>query len=300
MDDILKDDTFLARWASGKLTAGELDAFQKHPQYSQYQKILKASDNLIAPSVDLDVVLEDIKSKRSKDSKTSTIVPIRRSLVVGIAAAILLMISGYFFLNTSEVNFKAGIGEQLAIDLPDGSTLILNSSSSVQYDKNSFINNRKLDFQGEGYFDVIKGGSFKVNTPNGNIQVLGTSFNVLNRQNVLQVSCKTGKVKVENLSGNTIILNQGDRVRIEDGKLGTIENINSNSISNWQEGESKFERIPLIDVISALEHQFGLDIEINKEKGKDTFTGGFIHSNLDLAQFGFSTRNGFHAHESEI
>ena len=54
----------------------------------------------------------------------------------------------------------------------------LNSGSEITYAGN-FNENRKLQLKGEAFFDVVKSGStFQISTEFGNIQVLGTAFNV--------------------------------------------------------------------------------------------------------------------------
>ncbi len=46
----------------------------------------------------------------------------------------------------------------------------------------------------EGFFKVQKGNKFIVHTPAGDVEVMGTSFNVFAREEASKVSCVTGKL----------------------------------------------------------------------------------------------------------
>jgi len=56
--------------------------------------------------------------------------------------------------------------------------VVLNSKSTISFNKTDWKNNRQLTLDGEAYFKVEKGSTFTVNTNNGSVTVLGTQFNV--------------------------------------------------------------------------------------------------------------------------
>jgi ferric-dicitrate binding protein FerR (iron transport regulator) len=98
----------------------------------------------------------------------------------------------------SQVSTKPGMRTQ--IQLPDGSVVKLNASSSLTYDKNFGKNVREVSLTGEAFFDVTKDSShpFIIHTNVIDIKVLGTAFNVKSYPNDAntETSLLRGKVEV--------------------------------------------------------------------------------------------------------
>jgi ferric-dicitrate binding protein FerR (iron transport regulator) len=90
---------------------------------------------------------------------------------------------------SSEDNFEI-------VELPDGSIAYLNNNSSIEFDRN--FGQRIVKQDGEVFFDVRKGDSpFIVKTELGEIQVLGTKFNVRSDNNELEVEVQEGTVELK-------------------------------------------------------------------------------------------------------
>lgn len=82
-------------------------------------------------------------------------------------------------ITNSEVTTKKG--SRTKVQLPDGTTVWLNSSSKLTYDNQNFGNTiREVSLSGEAYFDVVKNKAkpFIIHTAKMDIKVLGTVFNV--------------------------------------------------------------------------------------------------------------------------
>jgi len=71
-------------------------------------------------------------------------------------------------------------GSKTQIQLPDGSTVWLNASSNLTYDKDFGKDLREVNLVGEAFFDVVKDAShpFIIHTKVIDVKVLGTEFNV--------------------------------------------------------------------------------------------------------------------------
>lgn len=202
--------------------------------------------------------------------------------LVSIAASIFLVL--YFFINSKNtIQIELVNAEVKSITLPDLSVIDINAKSSVNFKNKNFIKNRIVNLTGEAFFNVEKGSSFKVLTPYGSIEVLGTSFNVYARDSILEVECFTGKVSV-NYNGNfkKYILLPGDKVNIyhEEVKITKKEN----SIQQiWKSGYFYFEETKLLRVLKELERQFDIkNIKTTVEIENKNYTGFF--TKLDLQQ----------------
>lgn len=116
------------------------------------------------------------------------VVPLKSRRIWWSVAAVLLVIGlgSIFFAEEKSVpvavyaqTYQTKAGERKKVTLPDGSTVWLNSKSTLKLDENFNESNRLVSLQGEGYFDVTHSKKpFKVQTSEFEINVLGTAFNV--------------------------------------------------------------------------------------------------------------------------
>ena len=276
--EINKDETFLARWMNGELSASELEAFKKHPDFQTYEKIIFKSDKLAAPPYDKQKLLQKVKDNLEQKS-TKKVIPLYSKIASLVAAAVLIFFSIFFFNNST--THKTQFGEQLTVFLPDSSEVILNAKSSISFKARKWEKDRSLNLTGEAFFKVKKGQKFTVNTVLGAVEVLGTQFNVDLDDDLIQVSCYEGKVKVSTNSKEVVLTK---------GKAFSASTTNSREWEfteaqpNWQFGESTFDSVPLKNVIKAIEEQYNVTIKFSNDVDKNhLFTGVFTHNDLKTA-----------------
>ncbi|MDY8136442.1 FecR family protein [Aquimarina sp. 2201CG5-10] len=277
MENPYSDETFLARWLNNDLSLQEKDAFEKSEDYTKYVTIKDTIDKLSPPVYNKEEMLNDIQENLQKRDKVISFIP---RWVYGAVASIALLLGVFYFVDSS-VKYTTGYGEVATIELPDGSEVKMNAISKLSYKELDWKNNRKLKLEGEAFFKVEKGSRFTVVTETGEVQVLGTQFNVNTQPGYFEITCHEGKVKVIGANDEEAILNAGDAFRIADKK---IENWKiESSTPGWLLGETTFTNTPLNQVIKSLENQF--EIKIDKEHIDDhqRFTGSFTHENLELA-----------------
>jgi len=279
----LTDNTFLARWISGDLTPEEFEAFKKTKDYPIYKKINDASQTLDAPIYNKLELFEKIQHQNAIQELIAKpkVIKLIPNWAYGVAASIVLAFGVFYFMN-SQTHFETDFSEQLAITLPDFSNVQLNANSQLDYKSRQWENNRELTLNGEAFFDVEKGTSFKVNTTEGTIEVIGTEFNITARDNYFEVQCFEGKVKViSSATNNEAILTQGKAFRIVNNNAEVWDFILDEP--NWLQGESSFNKTPLSEVIISFENQFEVVFDISKININKRFTGSFTHSDLKLA-----------------
>lgn len=162
-------------------------------------------------------------------------------------------------------------GQQTEIILSDGSKVWLNSHSSISYPVSFNEKERIINLDGEAYFEVSKknGVPFIVQTGDYNIQVLGTTFNVLSRlkQRVFETSLFTGAVKIysDAQKDSAIFLNPQEKVVLENGKM--IKSwITGQKQPAWKIGMFDFDNISFKQVVEELESFFAVKIFIDNEQ----------------------------------
>ncbi|WP_372775321.1 FecR family protein [Mangrovibacterium sp.] len=94
----------------------------------------------------------------------------------------------------------APMGQKAKVELPDGSSVWLNSGSQITYSSDYNRKTRDINLTGEAYFDVAKdaGKPFFVRTANVDIEVTGTKFNLnaYNDEAVTETSLIEGHVNL--------------------------------------------------------------------------------------------------------
>jgi ferric-dicitrate binding protein FerR (iron transport regulator) len=176
------------------------------------------------------------------------------------------------------VNVIAEKGQHTEYKLPDGSVVAMNAESKITFQKSNFSQNRLLTMDGEAFFDIRKGTTFTINTKLADIKILGTSFNVVSRENLFKVSCVTGKIQVTSGSQSLIII-PGESAILTNHELTKYPDKNIKLIANWRVGEFFFEDAPLNSVFKEIERQFNVNFVVTKMDEK-FFTGSFSNKNL--------------------
>lgn len=194
------------------------------------------------------------------------------SMSVFYAAAsilVIVIISISFFINSRnnrEQLFANNTTEKMMIYLPDSSSVILYPNANVSYRTEGMNSTREVVLNGKAFFNVRKmsGKSFKVQSENLMVEVLGTSFLVdATKAESSSVYVKTGVVSVESENSKVIIkANQKAELDNNNLKTGMIED-------PYEVFEDKpqilsFENTGIMEVVEKIEQTTGVIIEVNK------------------------------------
>lgn len=275
MEKYQSDDTFLARWAAGELTPEELAEFEKSEAFKAFDKINKESQQFNAPPIDKAKSLIEVNEKITFGAKRKLI----SRLAIAASVSIMIVSSVLVF---STKSYTTDSGEQMAVTLPDGSTVQLAAKSRLRHKRFFWLNNRKVKLEGEAFFDVQKGDGFRVQTIHGTTSVLGTRFNVRSRPKRFSVDCFEGKVKVETAkTDQEFVLTPGNGVKLSDGEYK--ESKVSGILPAWMTGLSVFANEKLSAVIEELKVQYGINFETGNQNLELLFSGSFVHKDLDKA-----------------
>lgn len=282
------DDELLHKWVNKNLTADELEQFKLRPEYESLKELYDHTENLAAPEFDEDSMLSDILKQEKKIKplpNRGRRVFLSNWVKYGVAASLLLLAVWFLLPREQPVSFEIAQGQKVESELPDGSSFVLNAESKLSFFKDDWENDRSLRLKGEAFFKVKKGSTFKVETPNGAVQVLGTQFNVWSRGNTIEVKCKTGKVAVISVSGKTLKeLTPNDAVRIVDDKIvkeWALPDVNQ--ADSWTSGIFRFKATSLENVLDELSRQFEVDFELNGVDVQEELTCNFQNSKLEDA-----------------
>ncbi len=218
----------------------------------------------------LQKIHQNIQKKDSGSNSNKLIMWYNR--VAAVLLVPILVSSIYFGINYYQANqlyseIRAPKGSKVQFLLPDGSTGYLNGGSSLSYTAN-FKKNRKIELNGEAYFEVEKDKKhpFLVQTDLADVEVLGTTFDVraYKADDEILTTLVEGSVKVFNKnSRETSLLKPGQQNRIElkSGKM-TNTTVNTNYYTSWKEAILRFDGTPFAEVLKQMERWYGVEFII--------------------------------------
>ncbi|MBT4055267.1 MAG: DUF4974 domain-containing protein [Candidatus Marinimicrobia bacterium] len=163
------------------------------------------------------------------------------------------------------------------LQLPDGSTITLNAGSQIKYKKDFNTDHRSLTMTGEVYFNVKNGNTpFVIQTNQGQVTVLGTSFNVRSREDGFEVGVNEGIVKVSNDS-KSVILHKGQMIGIDSNfDEKNLQNISYTNYPDWMHEKLVCEQTPLSEVCDEIERTFGISFKFANPSLSDITVTGVI------------------------
>lgn len=210
----------------------------------------------------------------------ATVVPMRSAKWVWGAAAAAVVAFGFlmFALYPNKATLTALNGQITTHTLPDGSEVVLNAGSTIEYNTD-WSENRSLELNGQAFFTVKKGSNFVVKTQNGQVRVLGTSFDVLSRGNTFDVYCETGVVEVSSL-GIKKVITPGQAVKLKNGVFE--RKVPAGNLAEWKVGRFVYENESLDEVLNEMERQFNVVIKRPNVRSV-SYTGEFKNTNLTNA-----------------
>ncbi len=175
--------------------------------------------------------------------------------------------------------------------LADGTKVWLNSGSQLEFPNQFSGSTREVKLTGEAFFEVTKnpGQPFRVNAKELNVEVLGTSFNVVSypEDNQSEVVLVTGKVGLKAQRGQIIkdygVIHPGQRaVYNEKDQKVYSENVNTDKYIAWREGNLIFRDDTMDEVVKRLSRWYNVEIVINDPEIKGyIYKATFRNENLE-------------------
>ncbi|WIO74109.1 FecR domain-containing protein [Porticoccaceae bacterium LTM1] len=230
----------------------------------------------------------DLATWKEDTTKTGALEKVRNNWpALAAAAGILLAVAigtNVLFDTGSQINSQGNIqryvtriGEQKTIELPDGSTIAMNTGTLMLVD---FDNEKRriLLERGEAYFDVAKDPQrpFRVDLATHSVTVLGTAFNIRTSPDKISLAVLEGLIslhqKNESVSpdaplmtapmGNSLHMDAPSQYRLEAGwvaeldithnELSGYEPENMDRFESWRSGIISIEGEPLFKVVQEL------------------------------------------------
>lgn len=177
-------------------------------------------------------------------------------------------------------------GGEYSLELPDGTMVWVNSESSLRFPEKFASDCREVFLEGEAYFAVKKDVNrpFYVRTETGNVQVLGTSFNVCAypKDRFWQTTLVEGSVLVARGKDEVLMKpNEQYQIDLETGK-GELKEILPELYTSWRDGKFYFKAYTFEELVKKLERWYDFTMFYTSESIKTRRFSGVINKHEPL------------------
>lgn len=256
------------------------------------------------PSENIDHLLDKIHHKirleEKQMGKTRFLTIFQKAAAILIIPLLLSFLAMFYFQsqsgaepgepvaeNVGMAEIQCPLGARTKFRLPDGTTGFLNSGSKLQYPVR-FSGERNVTVSGEVFFDVAHDSlnPFVVHTPNLNLNVLGTQFNVIAYEDGSkeEIILNEGSVKVDAKNGtplDKLVPNQKLVLNKEKMTFKTTT-VEASQYIGWTEGKLIFRNEGMQEVAERLGRWYNAEIRIEDEELLEhSFHATFIDEPLE-------------------
>lgn len=201
-----------------------------------------------------------------------------------VAACLCLVVLVISFTNNDDASkqfYQTGKGELLSVHLPDGSTVELNTNSSLDVDFSEEL--RSLSLKGEAYFSVAsdKSRPFTVNIGSASVTAVGTQFNIYKNTDASHIWVTEGTIKVventqhKRLIADKTLVHAGERVSVDRRTgLGEVSSAAADIATAWRNQTMVFEDTPLTVALEQLNRYLQKPVDTSDRSLKELRVSG--------------------------
>ena len=288
-DEQEKQQILISRYLDGSASQNEILRLKEwltssKDNFLYFQQLKNIWDNSERNTIEKKIDVESAFNKVSKKVITKNHVKSFWYQWQKIAAILLipLILGNIIYYSVHSVNREvmnepiynelfAAFGTRSVVKLSDGTSVWLNSGSSLRYPDRFYGNKRSVMLKGEAYFEVKSDPEkpFIVVTSSLKVKATGTKFNVSVYPDAEDegVTLVSGKVEVVTTDRN----NTEARSELKPNQhlsfsratgTSTIINTDVSKYISWKDGKLIFRNEPLSDVVKTISQVFNVDIEI--------------------------------------
>jgi ferric-dicitrate binding protein FerR (iron transport regulator) len=213
---------------------------------------------------------------------------------------IIIMFSSWFLIKQeakpaesnpakASLKYQSTRASRRGITLPDGSVVILNTSSNISLSPYFNVKDRVVQLSGDAFFKVAKNPKkpFIVINNEFSITAIGTSFYVhaRNGNSNYSVNLLEGKIKLvpAEKGGKISYLMAGEQAELgQDQSTFTKSNFDTLALKTWLKGKISFVKTPVRKALKQLEDWYSVDIEVQRNNLENvSITGDYFNVPLD-------------------
>lgn len=304
----------LEGYIAGNITAGQYHTLMQLVKTGDYDAVLKQhiDDQFLndGPAANMDGhrSVEILNSILNSEEHTAGLIPVALPVKkyyrhFAAAATVLVMLLGGWWLVFSKANHQPALAKTTSkilqpvvdtrgkkyIRLQDGSTVLLNEGSRLDYPDEFKGKLREVNLTGEAYFDIKHDADrpFIVHTGKVNTIVLGTAFNIkaYPTQKEITVTVTRGRVKVGNGQETFGIISPNESIAVNT-TVNTFkqEKVNAEKVVEWKKEYLVMDDLSFEEAASLVSDRYHVNILFSKEGLKQCRISATFLNNESLEQ----------------
>lgn len=177
-------------------------------------------------------------------------------------------------------------GKRAHILLSDGTQVWLNSGTKIEFPSKFSAKKREIYVSGEIFLHVAKKKDvpFFVYTKKGNVQVLGTQFNISAYPDDEQecIVLVEGSVRINVDANRFIFLNPNEKATIENNEIAKAK-VNVSRYISWTKGIMELDETPISEILKKIGRYYDVDFELSIDFLQDKTCSGklYLYNDLD-------------------
>lgn len=202
------------------------------------------------------VSLDSVKSLASIDQQGVKVSKTADGKLVYLSAATGKAVDAYNTISTPN-------GGRYDITLPDGTAVTLNAASKIRFPISFSGTDRKVELEGEAYFEVKKdpGKPFLVVSGKQTVQVLGTHFNVNSYADEPQIRTTLLEGSIMLRGATQVILKPGEQARAShQADNFKVVNVDVQTEVAWKDNMFFFENEPIKNCMRQIARWYDVEI----------------------------------------
>lgn len=255
-------------------------------EFKDYRKMWDHAQQSGRPNIDVDQAWGKVSQQLSGTKRFSLLTSSYARIAAGLIAALTI---GLWFYAKPTVKWSEATtasNQVKKITLPDGSIAWIHEFSTIKFHGDFSGNSRKVVLSGLAFFDVVKNPDkpFVIETPRGEVRVLGTSFEVsaYPKDSFERVTVNTGKVQFKSGSANAVTLLAFQQAVITKKNEVLVTDFDSSHKVTWQTGTLEFSNDRMDKVAEKLERYYHVKVTFtNPNIIHCHFTGAFKQQSLN-------------------
>lgn len=194
-------------------------------------------------------------------------------------------------------------GEKKSLLLADGTRIILNFETNLRIPSDFNKENRVVELEGEGFFDVAPNPDkpFIIRSGNAQVRVLGTSFDFKSykEDEFIKLTVSTGKVRI-NLSDQDLQLSVSPNEHLSINKVdGSMkkETIQENNYIKWIQGSLYFNKEPIREVVKTINRTYNRKVILQCKNCDYKITGTHDNKSIEAVIEAICFTTGLHSRQ---
>jgi ferric-dicitrate binding protein FerR (iron transport regulator) len=207
-------------------------------------------------------------------------------MAIGVLGLRIVEIKSFKKTAAASITVSTNEGEKAHIFLADSTEVTLNSGSTLQYNGQYNIKDRKVKFTGEAFFNVRTNPEkpFVVELDQISVTATGTRFNIFSfgNEDRVETTLEEGTIAVSIKGLEPVKVKSGQQVvYFVKSKKVLVRDVVTDTYISWKENKLRFNDTPFEEVLRRIGRKYNVRFEIDPDLLNLKYTATFIDEPIE-------------------